>query len=90
MSFYYNGNGTGGEWGMGNGEWRMENGDWGMGGLTAGRGTVFLKEVIDLRLSDFRLWTAWTSCITPAFPLSCEAGKEGNAAANQQNAHHAK
>ena len=46
-----------------------------MGGLTAGRGTVFPKEVIDLRLSDFRLWTAWTSCITPAFPLSCEAGK---------------
>ena len=83
MSFYYNGNGTGGEWGM-------ETGDWGMGGLTAGRGTVFPKEVIDLRLSDFRLWTAWTSCITPAFPLSCEAGKEGNAAANQQNAHHAK
>ena len=51
MSFYYNGNGTGGEWGM-------ETGDQGMGGLTAGRGTVFPKEVIDLRLSDFRLWTA--------------------------------
>ena len=28
MSFYYNGNGTGGEWGMGNGEWRMEIGEW--------------------------------------------------------------
>lgn len=78
-----------GKWEMENGEWGMGTGDWGMGGLTAGRGTVFPKEVIDLRLSDFRLWTAWTSCITPALPLSCEAGKEGNAAANHQNAYHA-
>jgi hypothetical protein len=28
MSFYYNGNGTGGEWGMENGEWRLEIGEW--------------------------------------------------------------
>ena len=28
MSFYYNGNGTGGEWGMENGDWRL--GDWGV------------------------------------------------------------
>ena len=26
MSFYYNGNGTGGEWGMENGDWRLGNG----------------------------------------------------------------
>ena len=28
MSFYYNGNGTGGEWGMENGNWGV--GDWGV------------------------------------------------------------
>ena len=88
MSFYYNGNGTGGEWGMETGDWRLGNGRtyrWPWDCIPE-RG----HRPQTIRLSDFRLWTAWTSCITPVFPLSCEAGKEGNAAANQQNAHHAK